>query len=234
MLPLLVTQVPTAIILAGAYLYAYTSRYPDAPVSQAVLVTDDSPAGLVAAMLFFGAVHSLFSFVGGAATIVSVRNTIEGKPISLSAALDPAFTRMGGLLLLGIVFNLLGGLTIVGLFVLVYLILRWGLAIHVYILEDAGPWAAATGSWRMLKGHMLRFTGTLLTAVPVILVLFLAFAFIVSLIAFPFGTNPGRDGSVGLNTLFLGASGLLAVPVGAYLATITTMYYLKLREPVRA
>src|SRR4029079_14301486 len=101
-LPLLVTQLPLAFLNAGAYFFLFYKAFPDAEYDQFNFVKD-APPGLIFGLLLTNAVYSLFSLVGVAATIVSVKAAPGGRPLSLSQSLDPAFTRMGGLLALGVV-----------------------------------------------------------------------------------------------------------------------------------
>lgn len=234
MLPLFVTQAPLAALYAISYFLLFHRAFPDAKYDQINPFTD-APAGLIFGLLITNAAYSLFTLVGVAATIVAVRAILQGKRISLSEALDPAFTRMGGLLVLGILFNMLLGITVVGVVVAIYFIVRLALGFHAYILEGAGAWGSLGQSWRLLRGRMLKFTGLLLTVVPVVVGAMLAGSVVMAILFAPFlSDDPARTTGILLNSVAFLVFGLLAVPIGAYLAAATTIFYLSAREESRA
>ncbi len=234
MLPLMVTQVPLAALYALSYFLLFHQAFPDAKYDS-INPFADAPNGLIFGLLITNAVYSLFTLVGIAATIVAVRGVLQGKTFKLAEALDPAFTRMGGLLILGILFNVLLGVTVVGIIVAVYFIVRFALGFHAYILDGAGAWAALGQSWRLLRGRMLRFTGLLLTTIPVLLGAMVAGSLVVAILFAPFASDdPGRTAGLLLNSVAFLVFGLMAVPIGAYLAAATTIFYISAREESHA
>lgn len=233
MLPLAVIQVPLGIIGAAAYFYLYHQIYPSADF-ESFSRFDDSPNGLILALVLMTAVYLLFSLVGAAATIVAVRNLLDGKPVKLAESLDPAFTRMGGLLVLGALFYLLVLATAAGIVVVLYFIIRWGLAIHAHVLEGTGLGGSLGSSWRVLKGNMLRYIGVLLTGVPVGLVVFTLASIVFAIFLAPFSSEPGRTASLLAQSLGVLVFGIVAIPTGAYMAAATTIFYLSAKERTRA
>lgn len=233
MLPLTVVQIPLGIIGAVYYFFLYHDAYPEADF-ESFNRLDKSPSGLILALVLMTAVYLLFSLVGAAATIVAVHSIIQKKPRRLSESLDPAFTRMGGLLLLGALFYLMFIASAAGIVVVIYLIIRWGLAVHAHVLEGTTISGSLTSSWRTLRGRMFRFTGVLLTAVPVGLVLFLAASIIVAVALTPFSVDPNRTTTLIAQSLGILVFGFVAVPTGAYLAAATTIFYTSAKEESRA
>lgn len=233
LLPLTVTQLPFAIGTAVVFFYLFYSAYPEAEFSTFDWLSD-APNGIRLTIVMLGAAQTLFSLVGGAATMVAVASTARGTPTGLAASLDPAFTRMGGLLLFGLLFNVLLFATFVGVVLLLYFIVRWGLALQPYILEGRGFTASLGDSWRMLRGRMLAFFALLLTAIPFGLAFLLGLSLIFSLIAAPFGADPTRTQDLALQSVALFIVGLTFIPFGAYLATSTTLFYLSARDASHA
>ncbi len=232
MLPLTVVQIPLGIIGAIVYFYLYHDAYPKADF-ESFNRFEDSPSGLILALVLMTATYLLFSLVGAAATIVAVRAILEKKPARLAEALDPAFTRMGGLLLLGSLFYLMFLASAAGIVVVVYLIIRWGLAVHAHVLEGTPISGSLGTSWRMLRGRMLRFTGVLLTAIPVGLVLFFAASLVVAIALAPFSIEPSRTTTLVAQSLGILVFGFVAVPTGAYMAAATTIFYISAKEESR-
>ena len=233
MLPLVVTQVPLAVIGGAVYFYLYYQAYPDADF-ESFRRFESAPSGLIFTIIIVSTVYLLFSMVGGAASVVGARNIIQRKPVKLAESLDPAFTRMGGLLVLGAVFyGLLLG-TAAGIILLPYFIVRWGLAVHAHILEGTGIGGSLGASWRMLRGRMLRFTGLLLTGLPVSLACFTVATIVFSIALAPFGADPGRSTTLAAQSAGFLVAAAVAIPTLAYLAAATTLFYLSAQEETRA
>ncbi|MGE3076827.1 MAG: hypothetical protein AB7N24_07705 [Dehalococcoidia bacterium] len=232
MLPLTVVQIPLGIIGAAVYFYLYHDAYPEADF-ESFNRFEDSPSGLILALVLMTAVYLLFSLVGAAATIVAVRTILEKKPARLTESLDPAFTRMGGLLLLGSLFYLMFLASAAGIVVVLYLIVRWGLAVHVHVLEGTSVTGSLGTSWRMLRGRMWRFIGVVLTAVPLGVALFFGASIIVAVALSPFSVDPGRTTNLVAQSLGILVLGMVAVPTGAYLAAATTIFYVSAKEESR-
>lgn len=229
LLPLTVTQLPFAVATAAVFFYLFYEAYPNAEFTTFDWLAD-APNGVRLTIVMLGAAQTLFSLVGAAATMVAVSGIARGAPVGLAQSLDPAFTRMGGLLLFGVLFNVLLFASFVGVVLLVYFIVRWGLAIQPYVLEGKGFTASLGESWRLLRGRMLSFFALLLTAIPFGLVFLLAFSLVFSLLSAPFGTDPGRTQELVLQSLALFIVGVTFVPFGAYLATSTTLFYLSAKD----
>ena len=151
--PSAVTQLPFAVLTAVVFFYLFNNRYPDAKFDTFDWI-NTAPNGIRLTMVIVGAAQSLFSLVGAGGTMVSVAGLLRGKPVSLANALDPAFTRMGGLLLIGAVFYGIVLVTAIGVVVMVYFLVRWGLALQVYMLEGKSIGQSFGESWRVLRGRM--------------------------------------------------------------------------------
>jgi len=232
-LPLLVTQLPFAVITAGVFFYLFYDLYPDAEFDSFNWLSE-APNGLRLTMVLLGAAQSLFSLVGAAATMVAVSGVLRDKPIGLAQSLDPAFTRMGGLLVFGLLFNFLLLASIVGFFVLLYFVIRFGVVIQAYVLDEKGVSGAFGESWRLMRGRMFKFMGLVLTAIPLGLIILLGTSFLFALVAAPFGSEPSRTTELAFQSFALFVVIAAFVPVGAYLATSTTMFYLSAREESHA
>jgi hypothetical protein len=228
MWPLAVTQLPFAVATAVVFFYLFYEAYPEAEFASFDWLSD-APNGIRLTMLFLGAAQSLFSLVGAAATMVAVNGIVQARPVSLPQALDPAFTRMGGLLLLGVMFNLLMLATLIGLIVVLYFVIRLGIVLQTYVLEERTVGSAFVRSWQLMRGRMFRFMGLLLTAVPFAVVLLFVASLILSIVTAPL-TSSGRTAELIVQSIALFAVGAALVPIGAYLATSTTMFYLTARE----
>jgi hypothetical protein len=233
LLPLLVTQLPFAIATGAVFFYLHYEAYPQAAFGSWRSLSE-APNGLRLTMLLLAAGQSLFSLVGGAATIVAVEALVRAKQLSLAQALDPAFTRMGGLLVFGLFFNVLILASFIGLFVLLYFVVRFGTVLQAYMVDGTSIGGAFGAGWRQMRGRMFRLMTLLLTAVPLAVVLLLALGLILSLVAAPFGAELTRTEDLAIQSLAVFLGGALLVPVGAYLATSTTLFYLSSREPARA
>ena len=233
LLPMLVTQLPFAIATAGTFFYLFYEAYPSANYTS-FRDFSESPNGVRLTILLLAAAQALFSMVGGAATVVAVDALLREKSISLAQALDPAFTRMGGLLVFAVFFNVLVVASAVGFFVLIYFVIRFGTVLQAYMLDGKGITGAFGQGWRQMRGRMFRFMGLLLTAVPLGVILFLVVGFALALVAAPFGSNPSRTEDLALQCVGVFFGGLIIVPLGAFLATSTTIFYLSSREDSRA
>ncbi|MBK6560104.1 MAG: glycerophosphoryl diester phosphodiesterase membrane domain-containing protein [Dehalococcoidia bacterium] len=233
MLPLAVIELPLSILGAAFYFYLYHDLYPAADF-ESFSRLDSSPSGLILALLLLMAVSMLFSLVGAGATIVAVRNLLEGRPVRLAESLDPAFTRMGGLLVLGAMFYLLLLATAAGIVVVLYFIIRWGLAIHALVLDGTGLGGSLKVSWRTLKGRMLRFIGVLLTGVLVAILVFTVGTIVFATFLAPFSADPSRTTSLVAQSMGVILFGFVSVPTGAYLAAATTIFYISAKEQSRA
>lgn len=230
-LPIVVTVVPVSVLVAAAWLVLFLRAFPDAPYDTAALA-ENAPDGLRAALAILTWAAALFITVGFAAAIVAADRTLRDQPVALPTSLDPAFTRMGGLLLIGLTFyivaigTLLLGITIVGGILGLYVFLRIGLTLHAYILEGVSSGAAVRRSWRLLGGRVFRFALVTAVALPMLFVFIFISAVAFALVAFPFvPENPGRQATIVLNAIGLVIVGLTLVPTLTYLAAATTLAY---------
>ena len=229
LLPIAVTQMPFAVITAVVFFYLFNNQYPNAEFKTLDALAK-GPDGVRLTVLLLGAAQTLFGLVGAAATIVAVDQISKGKTPRLADSLDPAFTRMGGLFALGTAFFLMFIGTLAGVIVLLYLLLRFGLALHAYTLEDRTVTGAFGRSWRLMKGRMLRFIGLLLTVPAVGLIVVIVSSIAIAILSLPFGTEPSRDPELIIFCVSALVGGIMAVPMYAYLATVTTLFYLSATE----
>lgn len=241
MLPLAVTTVPLVLLLAGGWLVLFLWAYPEVQFEEPNILPENMPNGLLFWIMVLTWAWALFTAVGFAGAIVAVRRSLDGLAFSLPLSLDPAFTRMGGLLVIGLTFYaiiVLAGVlavTVIGALLMVYVFLRVGLAIHAYILEDVSSRAALRLSWATLRNHVLGLLVITVIAVPVALVLITGAAIVIGLASVPFTSEEiGRDGTVVLNAIGVLIGGLALVPTLGYLAAASTIYYCSLRNAARA
>ncbi|NJD64695.1 MAG: hypothetical protein FIB00_05550, partial [Chloroflexi bacterium] len=101
MLPLVVIQVPVAIITSGLLAVLLLTVFGD-------LEIDTTDGGQLLAILLIGAAQAVVAQGARGGTIVSLAGILTGKPKTLTASLAPAFNRKGGLLALVLVVS--GGL----------------------------------------------------------------------------------------------------------------------------
>jgi hypothetical protein len=237
LLPLLVTQLPLSVVGAAAWAILLGRLFPEAPVDSATKIASDAPPGLVFSLVAMGWAYGLFTLVGLTATVVAVNALATGKRIRLADALDPAFTRMGSLLAIGaVLYGLVTigavlAVTVVGSVGAAYLLLRFGLAFHAMVLEGSSPNRSLRRSWALLRGQTARFLGYLLTVVPVGIACAAISTFAFALLSMPFvPSNPGRAATIAIDSCGFVVLGLAFVPTGAYLVTITTLFYINLRS----
>lgn len=223
-LPMLAVQAPVAVIVAVATAVLFLTTFSDEPAENANKLLSDGSRTVVMALLMLTAFEALFAQVARAGTIVGAAAAAGGKHLSLPQTLDPAFTRMGGLIVMTIAFLAviaLAVVTIVGIFLLPYLALRLVLAFEVYMLENIGPMDAFRRSWRLMSGNVLRMLGVLL----ILTALFLLPLLLISTVGLIEGGS--RTTTVLINATAALVQGLLVVPFLALVTTTTTLFYLK-------
>lgn len=220
LLPVAVVEIPVAIVTAAVIAIALATVLRDTPL-------DAAEGGYLALLLIVGAAQALFAQVAHGAAIVSIAGLLRGSPLSLTEALDPPFTRMGGLLALLVLLLAVSAalaLTIVGLLFLPYIAIRLALVYQAYLLENRTVFGALGRSWAMMRGHMLRMLGVMLLT----LLIFLGPAILIqSLDALVGGP---RATQVAVQALVSVAQGVLAVPLVAFTSATTTVFYLNLRD----
>lgn len=241
MLPLAVTTIPLVLLLTAGWLVLFLWAYPEVQFEEPNILPENMPNGLLFWIMLLTWAWALFTAVGFAGAVVAVRRHIDGRPFSLPLSLDPAFTRMGGLLVIGLTFYalaMLAGLlvvTVVGTVLMLYLLLRLGLTVHAYILDELGSRAAMGRSWTTVQGHVFGLLLITVIAIPLAFLLITGAAVVIGFASIPFTSDEiGRDGTVILNAIGVLIGGLALVPTLGYLAAATTIYYCSLRSAARA
>lgn len=225
MLPFAAISIPVGIAAAMASAVLFLTRFDDEPYVRSVF-DGDIARGPLFALVIILVISSLFAVVGHAASIVAVASAARGEPLSLSRALDPAFTRMGGLVLLSLILVAGAGalaFTLVGLLVLPYLLLRFGLAFQTFMLEESAPLQALLSSWRLMSGHMLRLLG---------LVLIIGFGvgvYVAIISVSPLGEDAPRNARIATDAVLDSLRAVLVVPAAVFYQAALTLYYLKVR-----
>lgn len=226
MAPLAAVQVPLAIAATLVTVLLYATVFADETYPQRGL-TGASEGGPFAAFVLVAAVTVVLGLVGMGATIVSVEAVARGRPVGPREALDPAFTRLGGLVALAgtlIVGAAALAFTIVGLAAIPFLGLRVALAPQALMLEGTGAFPSLRRSWGLMRGNMLRLLVILLAVIAVPLIL--------GLLA-PISPAPGEAGRAARMAIDAGLQALqtaIAIPFGAFASTALTLYYLRIRE----
>jgi len=223
LLPVAAVEVPVTIVAALVVAVALSTALKD-------VALDAQDRTYVALLLIVGAGQALFAQVAHGAAIVSIAGVLRGRPVSLPEALDPPFTRMGGLLALLVILATMAvllALTIIGLVLLPYLVVRLALAHQAFMLEGRSPLAALGRSWALMQGHMLRMLGVMLLT----LLIFLGPAVLIS--ALDSLVVGSRDAQVALQAVVSVVQGVLAVPLVAFASATTTVFYLNLEDAQR-
>ncbi len=225
MLPLLVTQLPVAIISAAATVVLYATVFEAEPVYTLRGMIDEGATAQLFALAVIEAVGLVFGLIGTAATMLALEALDRGKPKSLVESLDPPFTRLGGLIVLAVVFALLllSVSTIIALIFVPYVTVRLGVTFNAYISENLGPMAAIRRSWRLMAGNMLRFVWLAVLTIPAVLLLFAANA-----VAWA-GDDSSRTSQIASSVVQRIAGGVLSIPILAFITATATVYYLSIR-----
>lgn len=239
LLPWLAVQLPVAALGAAVTAVLYLTVFRSEAVKPTSDLFSDGATAALFVYLAVTAFEGLFAQVARAATIVSVAATVRGKPKTLTEALDPAFTRMGPIILLVVLLGLFlaGTLVAVSILVLIpfagaaialailsYVAIRTSLSFEALMLEAVGPWQALRRSWAITRGRTLRLLGLILAAFVSIAIPLLCITSLSYLI------TGGRTVEVILTAAVTFAGGVFEVPLFAFMSTVTTLYYLKARE----
>ncbi len=227
MLPLLAIQLPITLAVSALTVVLYLTVFKDEPMEG----MQDALAGGRGAPLFLflatTAAQALFAQVARGAAIVSIAAVVRGKPVALTGALDPAFTRMGALLALVLIIGVavvLAFVSIAGLIFLPYLAVRTALCFEAMMLEGLSPLAAIRRSWNLTHRNVLRLLGVVLLSAAVVALPLLVVSALGEAVA------GGRTARVLETGLYLLAQGVLIVPLVAFLTATTTLYYITIRE----
>lgn len=224
--PLLAVQLPATTLVAIATAILYLTTFDDREVIAPgnLLLAEDGQQQFVLAIL--AVVDAFFTIIAITATIVAITAAAQRSPLPLAEALDPAFTRIGGLVGLALILNFGAAIlvvTVIGIPVLVYLAVRLTLTFQSYMLEEAGVRQALQRSWQLTRGNMLRLAGVLALGLLAILPVFI-FAFIAAGI-----TPESRDGEI-VTIVVLGIlQNIVVIPAAAIIVASTTLFYLNLK-----
>lgn len=226
LLPMLVVQLPVSVVSATVTLVLYLTVFSGEPVRTTSQLLDAGLSGPLFAFVATSAFEALFAQVARGATVVGVAAAVRDQAEPLPKLLDPAFTRMGGLIVLAVVpLALFAGLaaTVIGVIFVPYLVLRFGLAMEAYLLDGVTPFQALRRSWWVLGGSLWRF---LLTVVLSGLVLMIPLLLISSLSVAVAG---GRTTQVVMTAAVTLCQGVLLVPLLSFFTAVTTLFYLRVK-----
>jgi hypothetical protein len=224
LLPQAVIGIPVAIAAAVATVFVFLAAFPEEDVNNVATFSAEASGAALFAMAVIVAAEALFAQVARGATIVAVASAARGRPIPLVEALDPAFTRLGGLVGLVLILGAIGALafiTIVGIILLPYVLFRLALVFDTYMLEGVGVNQALRRSWQVMSGNMIRLVGVIALSVLCALPILLLF----SLFGAP--TEGNRTTQVLVLAVLGIVRGAAFVPFVAFLTACTTLYYLK-------
>jgi hypothetical protein len=224
MLPQAAIGIPVAIVAGIAIVFFFSTIFADQDMNLVASFSSEAEGRALFVMAIIVAVEAMFAQVARGATIVAVAGAARGRPLSLVEALDPAFTRLGGLIGLVFVLGAIGALafiTLIGLVVLPYVIFRLALVFDAYMLEGVGVNQAIRRSWQLMSGNMIRLVGVIALSVFLALPVLLLFSVLS-------GTGEGSRTVQLLLVAFWGiVRGAALVPLVAFLTACTTLYYLK-------
>jgi hypothetical protein len=243
MLPMAVIHVPAAFISALVTVFVYFTVFGDRdflPSDELIAAGASGPLFLFLALAAF---EGLFAQVARGATICSIAGVVSSKRRTLTEALDPAFTRMGGLIVLAVLFAVgavVLAVSFIGIVLIPILGLRLALAFEAYILEGLTPGAALRRSWGLMgpiPGRPVSFigqvfSGTMLRLLGILIVvgLLAAVPLIVISSVLPELVTGGRDGRVVTSGFVTIVQAVLLTPIIACITATTTLFYLRLRE----
>jgi hypothetical protein len=224
--PVFVVQVSVALATATAIVVLYATLFRDKPVVHPADVYVDGDREQQFWFTVLVAVEIVFAQVARGAAIIAVAGAARGRPLDVKAALDPAFTRLGGLLLI-VLFLAMGAgvlvLTIVGIPIALYLAVRLALVFDCFMLEGHPPLAAFGRAWRIAAGRMLALTGAICSGLLAVLPVFIFGSALTTV------SGAGRTSDV----LLIAFSGVLqsalVVPAIGCFTAITTLFYLNLK-----
>ena len=230
--PLAVVQLPLAILGAVIPWVLYQTTYSgeqDIFNAQALV---DGPRGLLFAFTLVFLVWGMFLLVGVGASGLAANSVLRGVHRTLPEYLDPPFTKLGGLFLLGMVLiglyvvALIVSVTVVLPFVVAWVMLRLFAMFHFYLVDDLPPGAAMRASWALLRGNVLRLIAVLAGSLPIVLgVMFVAFVALI-IVSIPFTiAGSGRNVELAASATGTVIWAMLMVPAVAYVATVLTVFF---------
>lgn len=230
MLPLLVTQVPVACLTSLASVVLFLTVFRDEPYAlDKTLPVTELGAPMFVVLVLLG-LAALAGVVGSAAAIVATAGASRGAPPTLVEALDPAFTRMGAVIVLSIILAaLVVGLvlTFVGVVLVPFVAGRLLLANTTLMLAPERVGGALTRTWDLSRGSVLRVWGVVLLSLPAVIPLLAVNALAAA------ADGASRNTRVGVDGLLDVAAALAVVPMSAFFTAVLTLFYLRLGGPVR-
>ena len=203
------------------------TTFSDTPFKLVGELDRDDPTGLLFVMALGVGVQGLFAQVAHGATVTAVAGILTGKPTTVSAALDSAFTRMGPLLLMALL--LVGGFgllfaTLIGIVLVPVFAMRFSLGYEALMIEKLGVVSAFRRSWQLTTGHVFRILGTLIlgafTAIPALVFVFLLSSVVAG----------SRTQEVIASAVVAVAQAVILAPVYAFFTAVTTTIFFKLKE----
>lgn len=221
--PVAAVELPVVILAAVVTVAASLTWLKDEPLDPL------EPGATKTLFLFLVTTGALliFSQVARCAAVGAVAGVVRKQPISLTAALDPAFSRMGGLIAITLthlaIYSLIV-IPVVGWVAAPYLALRVALSFEAFMLEGGGAVQAIRRSWALTQGRLIRLIGVILLSA-----LFLVGpALILSVLGLAVGGS--RTQQVIMDGFYQVAQGVLIVPVVAFMSATTTLFYLQATE----
>lgn len=219
--PMLVIQVPVSIVTSIAIAVLYLTKFSDRDPTTLFPFEGDRSELFALAIIY--AVEIFFTVISVAATIVAAAACARRSPLPVVEALDPAFTRIGRLLLLVITLYLgfvLLLASIIGIPVALYLLIRLGLSGQAFMLGEGTVLETMKTSWQRTSGYMLRLTGLVLMAVLALLVV-VAFSSLLGLVE-PAGHDARIVTIAGIGIL----QSIVVIPMEAAIVAMMTLFYL--------
>lgn len=229
-LPFALIFSPFVVLNAVAIAVAYLTRFEDVEYSQTVLLSPPEGEPL-ALSLTLAALGLPFAMVATAATALAAHAVVSGNPLRLTEALDPAFTRLFGLVGVFVIAAMLPALIVGTLFAApigIYVLLRLGLAVPAFIIEGKSASQAVARSWSVQKGNLLRFAAILVTFATTAMVAVLIASVPLS-IPLAFIDTDSRERLIVADAIASIVGGLITLPAAAGLAVLITLFYLKVR-----
>lgn len=181
LLPMAAIQVPVGIAMAVAFSVLFATVFSDDTFQDPGSLASEGPTRHLFILVVLGAIDFLCLWIAFAATMVSTDAVLKEKPVKLNMALDPAFTRMGGLLVLLAVFFLSFVVLvapILGIFLFCYLSARLAMTLPAFIVGGMRPGAALRESWGRSRGRVLSIFAILLAVMVILTVSLLGLSFL--------------------------------------------------------
>ncbi len=219
--PMLVILVPVGVVTAIALAAVYLTIFDDRELPTIFDFKGDR-SELFVLLIIYG-VELFFTVIAVAATIVAAAACARRRPIRLVEALDPAFTKIGKLLVIAIA-SYLGLIlliaSIVGIPVALYLLVRLALSAQGYMLDGGGVREAFMHSWRRTRGNLWGLAALLVLAT----IAFFGSLVVVGMMGLvePGGRTAEIVTIAGVSIL----QSVILIPVEAAIVAMMTLFYL--------